>query len=142
MTNKSLFSPFFINNHELKNRFVMAPMTRNFAPNGIPSEYAPEYYTKRARGGVALILSEGVEVSHPSSSGYPDVPNLTSSESKKMWAQVVKEVHKYDSKIFCQLWHVGGIRKPGIDKNKDVPGYTPSGLVLSLIHISEPTRPY
>ena len=129
MTNKSLFSPFSINNHELKNRFVMAPMTRNFSPEGIPSEYAPEYYAKRARGGVALILTEGVEVSHPSSSGYPDVPNLTSSESKKMWARVVEEVHKCDSKIFCQLWHVGGIRKPGIDKNKDVPGYTPSGLV-------------
>ena len=66
MTNKSLFSPFSINNHELKNRFVMAPMTRNFSPEGIPSEYAPEYYAKRARGGVALILTEGVEVSHPS----------------------------------------------------------------------------
>ena len=89
MTNKSLFSPFSINNHELKNRFVMAPMTRNFSPEGIPSEYAPEYYAKRARGGVALILTEGVEVSHPSSSGYPDVPNLSSSESKKMWARVV-----------------------------------------------------
>ena len=83
MTNKSLFSSFSINNHELKNRFVMAPMTRNFSPKGIPSEYAPEYYAKRAKGGVALILTEGVEVSHPSSSGYPDVPNLTSSESKK-----------------------------------------------------------
>ena len=91
MTNKSLFSPFSINNHELKNRFVMAPMTRNFSPEGIPSEYAPEYYAKRARGGVALILTEGVEVSHPSSSGYPDVPNLTSSESKKCGRELLRK---------------------------------------------------
>ena len=95
MINKSLFSPFSIKNHELKNRFVMAPMTRNFAPNGVPSEYAPEYYAKRAKGGVALILTEGVEVSHPSSSGYPDVPNLSSGESKKLSKKFTKTTLKY-----------------------------------------------
>ena len=126
----TLFSKFSMNGLSLKNRVVMAPMTRNFSPNGVPKDYAPTYYAKRAKGGVGLILTEGVEVSHRAASGYPDCPNLQSDDSKKMWEKVVKEVHKNNSSIFCQLWHVGGIRKPGLPPMPEVPGFTPSGYVV------------
>ena len=125
----TLFSQYALNGLTLKNRVVMAPMTRNFSPNGIPAEYAPTYYSKRASGGVGLIITEGVEVSHPSASGYPDCPNLQTNESKNMWEKVVSEVHKNGSPIFCQLWHVGGIRKLGMPPSPEIPGFTPSGFV-------------
>ena len=61
----------------------MAPMTRNFSPNGIPKDYAPTYYARRAQGGVGLILTEGVEVSHRAASGYPKLPKSGNRRSKK-----------------------------------------------------------
>ena len=126
----SLFSAYNMNGLNLRNRVVMAPMTRNLSPNGIPKEYAPTYYARRAQGGVGLILTEGVEVSHRAASGYPNCPNLETDEAKKMWQKVVSEVHKNNSSIFCQLWHVGGIRKAGMPPIPEIPGFTPSGYVV------------
>ena len=125
----TLFSEYDMGGLKLRNRVVMAPMTRNLSPNGIPKDYAPTYYARRAQGGVGLIITEGVEVSHPAASGYPNCPNLESDEAKKMWEKVVNKVHKNNSSIFCQLWHVGGIRKPGMPPIPEVPGFTPSGYV-------------
>ena len=127
----TLFSEFDLNGLKLRNRVVMAPMTRNLSPNGVPKDYAPTYYARRAHGGVGLIITEGVEVSHHAASGYPNSPNLESDDAKRMWEKVVNEVHENNSSIFCQLWHVGGIRKPGMPPNPEVPGFTPSGYVRS-----------
>src|SRR5210317_599730 len=107
----ALFSEYNLNGLMLKNRIVMAPMTRNFSPNGVPMDYAPTYYARRASGGVGLIVTEGVEVSHRAASGYPNCPNLETDEAKKMWEKIVNEVHKSKSSIFCQLWHVGEINE-------------------------------
>ena len=62
-----LFRPFRIKSLELKNRIVMAPMTRNSAPGGIPGDSNVAYYRRRAEGGVGLILSEGTVVNRPAS---------------------------------------------------------------------------
>ena len=124
-----LFSEYNLNGLKLRNRIVMAPMTRNFSPKGVPADYAPSYYARRAAGGVGLIITEGVEVSHRAASGYLDVPNLESDASKFMWEKVVSAVHENGSPIFCQLWHVGGIRKLGMPPFPEVPGFTPSGCV-------------
>ena len=140
-----LFSEYDMNGLSLRNRVVMAPMTRNFSPNGVPKDYAPTYYARRAHGGVGLIITEGVEVSHHAASGYPNCPNLESDDAKRMWEKVVNEVHENNSSIFCQLWHVGGIRKPGMPPNPEVPGFTPSGYVrpgkkaVSYTHLTLPT---
>jgi len=151
MMKEQLFQEFSIKNVRFKNRFVMAPMTRNFSQNGVPHLDAAEYYSMRARGRVGLIITEGVEISHPSSSGYPGCPNLISDESKRAWEKVITSVHKEDTKIFCQLWHVGGIRKPGMYPDPDVPGFTPSGIVkkgkkvaheMSLYEIEEMIEVY
>ena len=118
-----------MNGLNLRNRVVMAPMTREFSPNGVPNDYAPTYYSKRAAGGVGLIITEGVEISHEASSAYPNCPNLQSDESKKMWEKIINEVHKNHSSIFCQLWHCGGVRKIGMPPDPKIPGFTPSGVV-------------
>jgi len=61
-----LFSPFSCKSLELANRFVMSPMTRQFSPHGVPGENVADYYARRARGDVGLIVTEGVGVDHPS----------------------------------------------------------------------------
>ena len=71
----SLFKPFKLGSLELKNRFLMAPMTRNFSPNdNIPGDNVVDYYRRRAEGGVGLIITEGTCVDHIAASGYPGVP--------------------------------------------------------------------
>jgi len=63
----SLFSPFQYKSLTLRNRFVMAPMTRSFAVDGIPNEQITEYYARRAAAEVGLILTEGTVINRPAS---------------------------------------------------------------------------
>ena len=71
-TNK-LFSSYKIGSLQLKNRIVMAPMTRAFSTNNTPNTLNIEYYRKRAAGGVGLIITEGTIVNHIAASGYDNV---------------------------------------------------------------------
>jgi 2,4-dienoyl-CoA reductase-like NADH-dependent reductase (Old Yellow Enzyme family) len=125
-----LFSPFGYGSLQLKNRVVMAPMTRNQSPNNVPSDAVVEYYRKRAAGGVGLILTEGTCPGHKAASGYPDVPFMAGQAALAGWAKVVEAVHAEGGKIAPQLWHVGGIRKPGIEPGGNLPGYSPSGMAF------------
>jgi 2,4-dienoyl-CoA reductase-like NADH-dependent reductase (Old Yellow Enzyme family) len=113
---------------ELRNRWVMAPMTRSFSPGGIPTKEVTEYYVKRAKGGVGLIITEGVGIDHSSSVGYPDVP-VMSSNSMEAWRDLVKEVHSVGGKIIPQLWHVGSCREAKFDLDNKVPCLGPSAVV-------------
>jgi len=71
MKTDSLFRPFNLKSLNLKNRIVMAPMTRSFSPNGVPTSDVAKYYQKRAEGEVGLILSEGTVIERQSSSNDP-----------------------------------------------------------------------
>ena len=124
----AFFKPITVNKLTIPNRFAMAPMTRSKSPDGIPGDNVRDYYQRRAAGEVGLIITEGVEVSHPSSSGYPDVPGFR-DKADEGWKKIVDAVHQEGAKIFPQLWHVGAFRKSGMAPDPDVPGYTPSGLV-------------
>lgn len=126
----ALFSPFSLGNLTLKNRIVMAPMTRNFSPQNIPGGNVVEYYRKRAQGGVGLIITEGTCIDHIAASGYPDVPYFYGEERLTGWKKVVDAVHSAGGKIAPQLWHVGAIRKSGTLPEGDVPGYGPSGMAV------------
>ena len=125
-----LFSPFQYGNLSLSNRVVMAPMTRNQSPNNVPDEKVVEYYRKRAAGGVGLIITEGTCVGHKAASGYPDVPFIAGEEALQGWKNVVDAVHAEGGKIAPQLWHVGAFRKPGVEPGGDLPGYSPSGMLI------------
>ena len=124
-----LFRPFKLGDMALKNRIVMAPMTRNFSPNNnIPGDNVVQYYRRRAEGGVGLIVTEGTCVGHIGASGYPGVPYFYGEERLAGWKKVVNAVHEAGGKIAPQLWHVGAVRKTGTMPEGDVPGYGPSGM--------------
>ena len=114
----SLFSPFSCKSLDLANRFVMSPMTRQFSPGGVPDENVAEYYTRRARADVALIVTEGVGVDHPSAIGQgsmeeKDIPVLHGEKAGQGWREVVDRVHEAGGKIVPQLWHMGALRQEG-----------------------------
>ena len=101
-----LFSPFNLSGIALKNRVVMAPMTRARALNDIPDALTTLYYRQRASAG--LIISEGVPVSIQGR-GYLFNPGLYNQEQVQGWKQVTDAVHEEGGKIFAQLWHVGRV---------------------------------
>lgn len=103
----SLFSPFQYKGLTLRNRFVMAPMTRAFAVDGIPNEQITEYYARRAAAEVGLILTEGTVVGRPASKNLKDIPDFHGDAALSAWGDVVKAVHANGGAIAPQIWHVG-----------------------------------
>jgi 2,4-dienoyl-CoA reductase-like NADH-dependent reductase (Old Yellow Enzyme family) len=123
-----LFTPFNVKSLSLRNRVVMAPMTRTFSPGYVPTEDVAAYYERRAKAGVGLIITEGTTVPHKAANGYERVPAFHGEKALAGWKLVVDRVHAAGGQIIPQLWHVGAIRKAGVGPDKDVPGYSPSGL--------------
>lgn len=123
-----LFESFSNKSLSLKNKTVMAPMTRAFSPNYVPNEEVAGYYRRRAEGDVGLIITEGTFISHKAANGYENVPAIYGEAALAGWKHVVDEVHAAGGKIAPQLWHVGAVRKPGVGPDKEAPAYSPSGL--------------
>ncbi|MGI2169939.1 NADH:flavin oxidoreductase [Shewanella sp. MF05960] len=123
-----LFESFSNKSLSLKNKTVMAPMTRAFSPNYIPNAEVAAYYRRRAEGDVGLIITEGTFISHKAANGYENVPAIFGEQALAGWKHVVDEVHAAGGKIAPQLWHVGAVRKPGVGPDKEMPAYSPSGL--------------
>ena len=124
-----LFEPYKLKNISLRNRIVMAPMTRNQSPGGVPTDAVVSYYKRRSKAEVGLIITEGVEISHKASSAYPNVPRLDSIEARDGWKRVVDGIKAHNGSVIAQLWHCGGFRKIGMAPDPDIPGHTASGLV-------------
>lgn len=102
-----LFIPFQYKGLTLSNRFVMAPMTRAFAPDGIPTGTMADYYTRRAAAGVGLILTEGTVIGRPASKNMKDIPDFYGEAALAGWEKIVNSVHAAGGKIAPQIWHVG-----------------------------------
>jgi N-ethylmaleimide reductase len=103
----NLFSPVKLGDYSLRNRVVMAPMTRSRADaQGVPSSLAAEYYGSRADAG--LIVTEGTGPS-PAGMGYPRTPGIYSSAQIDAWREVTDAVHARGGRIFLQIMHVGRI---------------------------------
>lgn len=121
-----LFQPFTSPKLTLKNRIVMAPMTRNMAPGGVPGQANAAYYARRAAGEVGLILSEGTVVDRPASRNLPNIPFFHGDAALAGWGGVIDAVHAAGGKMGPQIWHTGGTtadpsyERPALD--------TPSGL--------------
>lgn len=123
-----LLSSFKFGSKVLRNRIVMAPMTRSKSPNGIPTDDVVRYYRSRAEGECGLIITEGTVVGHKASNGYPDVPQFFGDESLAGWKRVVDAVHEVGGAIIPQIWHVGSVRKKGMQPDPEIPGYAPSAV--------------
>lgn len=105
----NLFSPIKLRDTKLENRMVMAPLTRNRAPESLATPMMAEYYTQRATAG--LIITEGAQISEQAV-GYPATPGIYSDAQVESWKTVTDAVHAKGGRIFVQLWHCGRISHP------------------------------
>lgn len=105
----NLFGTFELGNLHLASRVVMAPMTRNRAPDNVPGALMVTYYSQRASAG--LIITEGT-APHPNALGYPRIPGIYSPEQVVGWKKVTEAVHAAGGLIFAQLMHTGRIGHP------------------------------
>ncbi|MBK9645362.1 MAG: alkene reductase [Deltaproteobacteria bacterium] len=108
MSNK-LFSPFTLGRLTLKNRVVMAPMTRSRADAGVPTDIMATYYGQRA--GAGLIITEGTSPS-ANGLGYARIPGLYNAAQVAGWRKVTDAVKAGGGAIFVQLMHCGRIGHP------------------------------
>ena len=114
-----LFIPVKLGSIELKNRMVMAPLTRNRAgEGGVPHDLNVTYYAQRATAG--LIVTEATPISDMAH-GYPALPGIYNDAQVAGWKKVVDAVHAKGGKIVLQLWHVGRISHPSLLPNEALP---------------------
>lgn len=104
-----IFEPTTIGHLKLKNKIVMAPMTRSRAIGNIPNSLMVQYYSQRSAAG--LIITEGTSPS-PNGLGYARIPGLFTLEQAEGWRAVTDRVHSQGGKIFVQLMHSGRIAHP------------------------------
>ncbi|MGB3775087.1 MAG: alkene reductase [Leeuwenhoekiella sp.] len=136
-TNQALLQSYTMGDLNLKNRVVMAPMTRSRATNDdtAPTDMHVEYYTQRASAG--LIITEGSQVSQEAV-GYIYTAGIHNKAQVEGWKKVVQSIHDEGGKVFIQLWHVGRMSHPDFhngDKplapsavNPDAQAYTHDGF--------------
>lgn len=122
MNTDAIFSPFSYKNLQLKNRVVMAPMTRAQSDNGVPTQQIVDYYARRAASDVGLILSEGTVINRPGSKNMQNIPDFYGTEALQGWKNVIDAVHANGGKMGPQIWHVGDTRSsaeyPLVDMEK------------------------
>tara|TARA_R110000796_G_scaffold88850_6_gene191961 strand:- start:17574 stop:18671 length:1098 start_codon:yes stop_codon:yes gene_type:complete len=134
MKNQYLLQPYNSKYLNLKNRVVMAPMTRSRGSIAT-EELHGLYYEQRASAG--LIITEGSQISERAV-GYINTAGIHSKEQVEGWKKVVKRVHGKGGKIVIQLWHVGRMSHPDFHNgelplapsaiNPNAQSYTPNGF--------------
>ncbi len=132
-----LFAPLRCRQLTLRNRIVMAPMTREAAIDGKATLAMANYYQRRAQGGTALIITEGAP---PDFAGTfnPHVPLFYGDDALAAWRPVVEHVHAAGSAIFAQLWHVGAFEPSMIGMRE---GFATPPVRLSPSGLAAPGRP-
>ncbi|WP_087089733.1 alkene reductase [Acinetobacter pittii] len=134
-----LNTPLTVGDFEIKNRLVMAPLTRaRSGESRVPNDLMVEYYQQRANAG--LILTEATVIGSKTV-GYADTPGLWSQEQAQAWNKIIEAVHAQGSKIVVQLWHVGRISHPEL-LDGDIP-VAPSAIQpAGEVSLLRPKRPY
>ncbi len=122
---KEIFKPFQLGDLTLKNRMIMAPMTRNRANEfGFVSNMMVTYYKQRASAG--LIIAESTPISMHGV-GYPNTPGLFNEEQADYWKPLTDGIHKEGGLIFAQLQHCGRISHSSLQPENTLP-IAPSAL--------------
>ena len=105
MSTDSLFTPFVLGDSNLKNRMVLAPMTRGRAgPERIPNELMATYYQQRS--GAGMMITEATVIS-AEGNGWVDSPGIYTNEMEAGWRMVNERVAPTGTPLFLQLWHCG-----------------------------------
>ncbi|MDB5443124.1 MAG: alkene reductase [Phenylobacterium sp.] len=135
----SLFDPIQIGDLSLRNRIVMAPLTRSRSgAERTPGPLVAQYYAQRASAG--LIISEATSVA-PLGVGYADTPGIWSDAQVEGWKLTTEAVHAAGGLIFLQLWHVGRISDPSFLDGQ--PPVAPSAIAAKGdVSLLRPKRPY
>ena len=135
----SLFDPLQAGAFHLKNRIVMAPLTRCRAVDGrVPNTLMRDYYVQRASAG--MILTEATAVT-PMGVGYPDTPGIWNEAQVAGWRMITDAVHKAGGLIVLQLWHVGRISDP--EHLNGAQPVAPSAIAANgHVSLLRPIRPY
>ncbi|HEU4408281.1 MAG TPA: alkene reductase [Polyangiaceae bacterium] len=122
-----LLRPYQLGPLSLKNRVLMAPMTRSRAVAGnAPGPSTATYYAQRASAG--LIVTEATQVS-PQGVGYVDTPGIHTAEQARGWRLVTDAVHAAGGLIFLQLWHVGRVSHVSLQPGRQAP-VAPSAIAV------------
>lgn len=104
-----LFSALSLGPLTLPNRMIMAPMTRNRAPDTVPNTLMAQYYLQRVEAG--LLITEGSQIS-TEAVGYPATPGIHTDAQEAGWKKITDQIHAKNGRIFLQLWHCGRISHP------------------------------
>lgn len=116
-----LFSEGKLGNLKLKNRIGLAPMTRTSAEsNGVPNEVMKRYYTRYAKGGFGLLISEGTYPDEKHSQGYKNQPGIANAAQVAAWKDIVQSVHDAGAKIICQIMHAGALSQGNAYTNETI----------------------
>ncbi len=104
---EKIFTPFPIGNCEIPNRLVVPAMVANMCPdNGKASEQYIRYHEEKAKGGWGLIITEDYRI-NKNAAGYPAVAGLYDEDQIPSHRKLTDTIHKYGTKIFCQIYHAG-----------------------------------
>jgi 2,4-dienoyl-CoA reductase-like NADH-dependent reductase (Old Yellow Enzyme family) len=114
----------------LRNRLVMAPMTRAKATQGVLPDASIDYYRRRAEDGIGLIVSEGTWIDHPVASDRTAVPRFHGEDALAQWKRVLDAVHSHGAKMFPQLWHIGAIVDRSHAFHPEMAAMGPSGIAF------------
>ncbi len=106
----SLFNNLTLHNRPLRNRLVVAPMTRRSAsPIGVPTDEMVQYYEDFAKGGFNVIITEGTYTDDFYSKSDNNQPGIITHQQQQGWKKVVTQVHQFNALIICQLMHGGAL---------------------------------
>lgn len=138
-----LFRPFIHRKIKLNSRLVMAPLSRNFATEGVPSPEMAHYYRRRATHELGLIISEGAVIDDPAAAADESAPAFFGGAALRAWKNICREVHATGCKIIPQLTHVGMARPTdGSAPNPNEAPIGPSGIdPITLQQTAVPMSP-
>jgi len=134
----TLFDPLDLGAFALRNRIVMAPLTRARAGfEGVPNALMATYYAQRASAG--LIISEATGISREGL-GWPNAPGLWNDRQAEGWKQVTDAVHREGGRIVAQLWHMGRLVHPDLGGGQPVS--SSATTAPDFAHTYEGKKPY
>lgn len=140
MTNNQIyFNPVKLGRHELPNRIVLPPLTRQRAaqPGDTATDLMAHYYRQRASAG--LMVTEGTQI-EARGQGYAWTPGIYTAEQIEGWRMVTEAVHAEGGVIFAQLWHVGRVSHNALQPNGDAP-VAPSAITPQKVKAFVETAP-
>lgn len=137
---QALFETLQMGANALKNRIIMAPLTRCRAGEAhIPNELMAEYYAQRASAG--LLIAEATMVMEGNSAFWME-PGIYSDAQVAGWQKVTDAVHAAGGKIFLQLWHGGRACHPLLNNRKEPVAPSPIAIIGDEVHTPEGKKPY